>query len=106
MAKAAGIHLEPQKHLEEMPVGIPAAAGGAKLRVECYAGYKADQRPRLFILGGQRFEVRELLDTWYGPDDEYFRIIADDGNIYVLRHRHAGIEDSWSLEAYRRSIQK
>jgi hypothetical protein len=74
-----------------------------QLRVECYAGYKADQRPRSFFLGGQRFEVRALLDTWYGPDDEYFRVFADDGNTYVLRHRHTEIEDVWSLEAYRRT---
>lgn len=73
-----------------------------EVRVECYAGYKADQRPRFFFLGEQRFEVRTLFDTWYGPDDEYFRVLADDSNIYILRHRHTEIEDAWFLEAYRR----
>ena len=74
-----------------------------ELQVECYAGYKGDQRPRLFFMDGRKFEVRVLLDTWYGPDDEYFRVLADDGNIYILRHRHTESADSWSLEAFRRS---
>jgi hypothetical protein len=74
-----------------------------ELHVECYAGYKGDQRPRLFIMDGRKFEVRVLLDTWYGPDDEYFRVLADDGNMYILRHRHTESADSWSLEAFRRT---
>ena len=74
-----------------------------ELRVECYAGYKGDQRPRLFYMDGRRFEVRVLLDTWYGPDDEYFRVLADDGNTYVLRHRHTELEDRWTLEAFRKT---
>jgi hypothetical protein len=74
-----------------------------ELRVECYAGYKGNERPRLFFMDDRRFEVRVLLDTWYGPDDEYFRVLADDGNLYVLRHRHADPEDVWTLEAYRKA---
>ena len=74
-----------------------------ELHVECYAGYKGDQRPRLFFMDGRPYEVRVLLDTWYGPDDEYFRVLADDGNIYVLRHRHTENADAWSLEAFRRA---
>ena len=73
-----------------------------KLHVECYAGHRANQRPRLFFLEDRKFEVKALLDTWYGPDDEYFRVLADDGNIYILRHRHAEPEDDWTLEAYRK----
>jgi len=31
----------------------------------------------------------------------YFRVRASDGNTYVLRHDEA--EDTWSLDAFRRS---
>ena len=69
------------------------------LRVECYAGYRAGQRPMRFILGERTLEVREIEDQWYSPDAMYFRVLADDGNTYVIRHDEA--EDRWSLEAFR-----
>lgn len=73
-----------------------------RLRVETYSGYKADERPLRFWLGGRSYEVREVLDRWYGPGDTWFRVRAEDGCHYVLRHRHFGEEDFWSLEAFRR----
>jgi len=72
-----------------------------RLRVECYAGYKADERPLRFYLAERLFEVEEVLDQWYGPEDTYFRVRASDGNIYVLRHSPAP-EDAWTLEAFHR----
>ncbi|MEK7406374.1 MAG: hypothetical protein AAB225_14830 [Acidobacteriota bacterium] len=74
----------------------------AQLRVECYSGHKADERPLRFYLGERCFEVEEVLDQWYGPEDTWFRVRAGDGGRYVLRHRQHGNEDTWSLEAFRR----
>lgn len=70
-----------------------------KLRVECYAGRKADERPLRFHLGQREYRVQELIDQWYGPEDTFFKVRADDGNLYVLRH--ARDEDIWSLESTR-----
>lgn len=76
-------------------------APALRVRVECYAGHKADERPLRFHLGERQYEVEEVLDQWYGPEDTYFRVRASDGHTYVLRHSpHAG--DAWSLEAFRR----
>jgi hypothetical protein len=36
---------------------------------------------------------------WYGPDAVFFKVRADDGNLYILRHRSAA--DEWSLECFR-----
>jgi len=72
-----------------------------ELKVECYAGYKADQRPVKFKLGNQTLEIQAIEDQWYSPDSVYFRVRAADGNIYVLRHHETA--DSWTLEAFRRS---
>ena len=96
------------------------AAEGARplLKVECYAGYKADQRPSRFsfvtaprsrdsraevsaIRGSRTYQVTEVLDCWYGPGYECFKVRVDDRNLYVLRH-HLG-EDTWSLDAFRRN---
>ncbi len=73
------------------------------LHVECYAGYKADERPLRFrsrSKGSRTFEVLEVLDRWYGIGYRCFRVRADDGNLYVLRHNER--EDEWVLDSFRR----
>jgi hypothetical protein len=70
-----------------------------KLRVECYAGTKADERPVRFQLGERDYMVDEVLDQWYGPDDVFFKVRTDDGNLYILRRNTAA--DAWTLESFR-----
>lgn len=70
-----------------------------RLRVECYAGYKGQQRPIRFTLGEAAHEIADVEDQWYSPSAMYFRVIADDGNVYILRHDE--VQDDWTLEAYR-----
>lgn len=72
-----------------------------RARVECYSGHKADERPVRFYLGETEYTVEEVLDQWYGPEATYFRVRADDQNVYVLRHGRE--EDGWTLEAFRRA---
>ena len=69
------------------------------VEVECYAGHRADQRPIRFKIRGRGFEVIEVEDQWYEPDAIYFRVRADDGNHYVLRHDEG--QDRWTLDAFR-----
>jgi hypothetical protein len=70
------------------------------LRVQCYAGRKADERPVQFQLGERGYIVEEVLDQWYGPNETFFKVRADDGNLYILRHNNA--PDEWLLESFRR----
>ena len=70
-----------------------------EIRVECYAGYRADERPVRFALGDRTCSVEEVEDRWYGPEARFFRVRADDGNVYILRHDEA--EDRWTLEGFR-----
>lgn len=42
--------------------------------------------PAAFTLLGRTFRVREVVDQWWGSDHSYCKLIADDGNIYVIRH--------------------
>lgn len=72
-----------------------------KLRVECYSGRKGDERPIRFQLDGRDYLVEEVIDQWYGPSDTFFKVRADDGNLYVLRHNPSLAEGAWSLEAFR-----
>jgi hypothetical protein len=52
-----------------------------------------------FWLGESVLFVDSVEDQWYGPDDVYFRVRADDGNTYVLRHNEG--TDEWTLESFR-----
>jgi hypothetical protein len=70
-----------------------------RIRVECYAGYKQDQRPLKFSLGENTLAVEEVEDQWYSPGATYFRVRADDGNRYILRHDEG--DDRWTLTAFR-----
>ena len=71
------------------------------LKVECYAGRKADEGPVRFQLDGQNYIVEQVLDQWYGPEAQFFKVQADDDNLYVLRHCPSGDEDEWSLQSFR-----
>jgi len=70
-----------------------------KLPVECYAGTKVDERPVRFQLGERDHMVEEVLDQWYGPDDVFFKVRTDDGNLYILRRNTSA--DEWTLESFR-----
>jgi hypothetical protein len=71
----------------------------AYVRVQCYSGAKAEERPVRFELDGREYMVEEIVDQWYGPDHTFFKLRADNGNIYILRHSTKG--DVWALESFR-----
>ena len=72
-----------------------------KVQVECYAGRKGDERPVRFRLGQHEYMVEELLDQWYGPEHVCFRIRANDGNLYILRHHTSVPDGDWELVSFR-----
>jgi hypothetical protein len=69
------------------------------VRVECYSGYKADERPLRLHLRERVLEVAEVEDRWYSPGETYFRVLTTDGDRYVLRHTEA--QDVWIISAFR-----
>jgi hypothetical protein len=54
--------------------------------VECYAGYRGEQEPLALRLGDRRLAVRSVVDRWYAPAQRWFKVEADDGDTYILRH--------------------
>lgn len=70
------------------------------VKVECYSGYKGEERPQRFRLGAQMLEVVTIEDQWYGPSAQFFRVLAGDGNLYILRHDQE--LQRWTLNAFRR----
>jgi hypothetical protein len=73
-----------------------------EIQVECYNGYKANERPVAFTHQGVRREILEIVDRWYEggvqsrkPVIDYFKVRDADGNVYLLRYQSE--LDEWSL---------
>jgi hypothetical protein len=69
------------------------------VHVECYAGYKGDERPVKLQIGNNMVEVTDVEDRWYSPGATYFRVLLANGERYVLRRED--MQDVWTLEAFR-----
>lgn len=70
------------------------------IRVECYAGYRGEQEPVAFWLGERRLAVRAIVDRWFAPAQRWFRVEADDGDVYVLRYDEPS--GAWEIAAFTR----
>jgi hypothetical protein len=74
-----------------------------RLQVECYSGRKENERPVRFRMGQHEYLVEEVVDQWYGPGHLFFKVQANDGNLYILRHETSIPEGSWDLVCFRNS---
>jgi len=66
-----------------------------KVRVECHAGHRGEEEPRVLTLGATRLPVMEILDRWIAPDHRYFKVKVEDGRTLLLRHDERS--DDWEL---------
>jgi hypothetical protein len=82
------------------------------ITVQCYSGYKGDQRPIRFSLHGVDYFVDEILDQWRGPDAMFFEVRASGTvrpgdvpkeGIFLLRQSTSYAEGEWRLESSRHS---
>src|SRR6516164_359731 len=60
-------------------------------------GYKANERPRLFDLDGEVYEIVSVLDGWYEPSARYFKVRTTDFKVFVLRYDEQA--DEWTLQS-------
>src|SRR5271165_3118361 len=101
-------------HLDQKSSGQPTSIGSVggrswrcvrmgemKLEVDCYSGRKADERPVRFRLEGYQYLVEEIMDQWCGPHDAFYKVRADDGNLYILRRDTSTPEGTWHLVSFR-----
>ncbi len=80
------------------------------IQVECYSGYKANETPRAFVWRGKRHGILEIRDRWYEGGIsgrsirlDYYKVLADDGEEYILRYH--SIFDTWALLLKRPGFQ-
>jgi len=61
-----------------------------KIRVIAYSGYRGEETPRAFTLGGRRIEVVEIQESWIeeGIGDRatkrFFKVKGSDGEIHEI----------------------
>ena len=72
-----------------------------RVQVECYAGRKAGERLVSFRLDGREYMVEEVVDSWLGPKHVFFKVRADYGGLYILRHDTSVPDGSWELVSFR-----
>tara|TARA_B100000676_G_scaffold62385_1_gene61767 strand:+ start:1610 stop:1921 length:312 start_codon:yes stop_codon:yes gene_type:complete len=68
------------------------------LKVEYKTSSKLRGRPVAFILSNSRYKVEEIIDRWYGEGSRYFKIKANDDNIYLLKYDER--KDCWEWVFY------
>jgi hypothetical protein len=67
--------------------------------VQCSHDEQGNVQPVSFRSGSHEYRVEAHLDTWYGGDyDVWYKVRADDGNLYILRYDGA----RWTLESFRK----
>jgi hypothetical protein len=73
-----------------------------KIQVECYSGYKANERPVAFTYQGRRWKITDIVDRWYEggmestlPEINYFKVKTTEGYVFLLRY--LSLFDAWSI---------
>jgi hypothetical protein len=56
------------------------------IEVFCRAGYRGEETPVRLQFGKRAIAVDRILDRWLAPDHRYFKLDADDGGRYIIRH--------------------
>ena len=74
------------------------------IQVECYSGYRINERPVAFTFQGRRWDIQEIVDRWYEggldatrPVINYFKVKTDTNRVFLLRY--LSLFDSWSIRA-------
>ena len=71
------------------------------MRVVCYAGRKADERPIRFYLDGREYLVEDVVDQWYGPADTFFKYAQATGTCTSCGAGGTNKNGAWSRSAER-----
>jgi hypothetical protein len=80
---------------------VPRDNETVKVTVECYSGRKADEKPVRFRLERKQYSVEVVLDQWYDPESIFYKVRADDGNLYILRQQTSMPDGEWDLISFR-----
>jgi hypothetical protein len=72
------------------------------IKVEFGQELQTKEKPIAFHFFGRRYGVKKIVDQWFGAGDTYFKVEADDNNIYLLKHEEG--QDCWDLIFYQNPV--
>ena len=71
--------------------------------VECYHGYKRNEKPLSFVYQNKQWRIIDIIDRWYeggikqgSPVKNYFKVITEEGRKFLLRYNPK--YDSWAVQ--------
>ena len=65
------------------------------ITVEFCSELQTKERPVAFRVRDRRYTIKEVVDRWYGEGEVYFKVEADDNNIYLLKYEEG--QGCWDL---------
>ena len=72
------------------------------IKVEFCSGYQIKERPIAFQFCDRQYKIKEVVDQWYGEGEVYFKVEADDNNIYLLKYEEG--QGCWDLIFYQNPL--
>ena len=72
------------------------------IKVEFCSKLQTKERPVAFQVCDRRYRIKEIVDRWYGVGEVFFKVEADDNNIYLLKYEEG--QGCWDLVFFQNPI--
>ena len=72
------------------------------IKVEFCSKLQTKEGPVAFQVCDRRYRIKEIVDRWYGVGEVFFKVEADDNNIYLLKYEEG--QGCWDLIFYQNPV--
>ena len=72
------------------------------IKVEFCSKLQTKERPIAFQVCDRRYRIKEIVDRWYGVGEVFFKVEADDNNIYLLKYEEG--QGCWDLVFFQNPV--
>ena len=72
------------------------------IKVEFCSKLQTKERPVAFQVYDRRYRIKEIVDRWYGVGEVFFKVEADDNNIYLLKYEEG--QGCWDLVFFQNPV--
>ena len=69
-----------------------------KIQVDCYSGFRGEERPKRFWIRSKKIEIKQIIDQWVSPDHRHFKILGNDSSLYTIEFEPASA--TWELSFF------
>ena len=74
----------------------------AMIKVEFCSKLQTKERPVAFQVHDRRYRIKEIVDRWYSAGEVFFKVEADDNNIYLLKYEEG--RGCWDLVFFQNPV--